>query len=132
MKNPNSPCLFCNIKKNDFIVENKLAYASYDSYPVTTQHCLIIPKRHIKDYFELTVDEIIACDQLIKKIKSEIISKDKTVKGFNIGTNSGKVSGQTIMHCHIHLIPRRKGDVKNPQGGVRSVIPLKQHYIRKV
>ena len=86
----------------------------------------------IKNYFELTGQEIEACNYLLKKMKIEIELKDNSVKGFNIGTNSGKVAGQSIMHCHIHLIPRRKGDVENPQGGVRSVIPLKQHYIRKV
>ena len=132
MKDPNNPCLFCNIKESSFAEENDLAYASYDTYPVTDYHCLIIPKRHIKDYFDLTQEEIIACDKLIKKIKKKNEIKDKSVKGFNIGTNSGKVAGQSIMHSHIHLIPRREGDVKNPQGGVRSVIPLKQHYIRKV
>ena len=132
MRDPNNPCLFCNIKESGLIDENQLAYVSYDSYPVTDLHCLIIPKRHVKDYFDLTEEEIIACDQLIKKIKRKIEIKDTSVKGFNIGTNSGKISGQSIMHCHIHLIPRREGDVKNPQGGVRSVIPLKQHYIRKV
>ena len=132
MKDPNNPCLFCNSKESGLADENQLAYASYDSYPVTDQHCLIIPKRHVKDYFDLTVEEIVACDQLIKKIKKEIEKKDSSVKGFNIGTNSGKIAGQSIMHCHIHLIPRREGDVENPQGGVRSVIPLKQHYIRKV
>jgi len=132
MKDPNNPCLFCNIKESGLTDENQLAYASYDSYPVTDQHCLIIPKRHVKDYFDLTEEEIVACDQLIKKIKKEIEIKNPLVKGFNIGTNSGKVAGQSIMHCHIHLIPRREGDVDNPQGGVRSVIPLKQHYIRKV
>jgi len=132
MKDPNNPCLFCNIKESGLVDENKLAYASYDTYPVADQHCLIIPKRHVKDYFDLTEEEIVACDQLIKKIKKEIEIKDASVKGFNIGTNSGKIAGQSIMHCHIHLIPRRKGDVENPQGGVRSVIPLKQHYTRKV
>ena len=131
MKDPNNPCLFCNIKASGLTEENELAYASYDSYPVSEQHCLIIPKRHVKNYFDLTDEEIIACNQLIKKIKEKIEIKDKTVKGFNIGTNIEKVAGQSIMHCHIHLIPRRNGDVKNPQGGVRSVIPLKQHYIRK-
>ena len=131
MKDPNNPCLFCNVKESGLAYENKLAYASYDSYPVTNLHCLIIPKRHIKDYFTLTDEEIIACNELIKKIKKEIEIKDDTVKGFNIGTNLGKVAGQSVMHCHIHLIPRREGDVENPQGGVRSVIPLKQHYIRK-
>jgi len=131
MKDPNNPCLFCNVKESGLADENKLAYASYDSYPVTDLHCLIIPKRHIKDYFKLTDEEIIACNELIKKIKKEIEIKDDTVKGINIGTNLGKVAGQSVMHCHIHLIPRREGDVENPQGGVRSVIPLKQYYIRK-
>ena len=132
MKDPNNPCLFCNIKESGLADENQFAYASYDSYPVTDKHCLIIPKRHVKDYFDLTEEEIVACDQLLKKIKKEIEIKNPLVKGFNIGINSGKVAGQSIMHCHIHLIPRREGDVENPQGGVRSVIPLKQHYIRKV
>ena len=131
MKDPNNPCLFCNSKKSGFVHENKLAYASYDTYPVSKFHCLIIPKRHIKNYFELTENELVACDQLIRIIKNEILKNDKTVKGFNLGTNIGKVSGQSIMHCHIHLIPRRENDVQNPQGGVRSVIPLKQHYLRK-
>ena len=132
MRDPNNPCLFCNIKESGFAIENDLAYASYDSYPVSEMHCLIIPKRHVNDYFDLTNEEIIACNELIKDIKKKIKDKDSSIKGFNIGTNIGKVSGQSIMHCHIHLIPRREGDVSNPQGGVRSVIPSKQHYKRKV
>ena len=83
-------------------------------------------------YFELTNDELIACNDLIKKIKQEVKIKDKSVVAFNVGTNIGKVSGQSIMHCHIHLIPRRVGDVENPQGGVRAVIPKKQHYKQKL
>ena len=130
MKDPNDPCLFCNISKKEFIFENALAFASYDSYPVSKHHCLIIPKRHIKDFFDLTEAELIACNSIISLTKSEILKKDKTVKGFNLGTNIGKVSGQSIFHCHFHLIPRRKKDVDNPQGGIRSVIPNKQHYIR--
>jgi len=112
--------------------ENDLAYASYDTYPVSEFHCLIIPKRHVMDYFDLNDDEVIACNNLIKQIKEEILLKDPAVKGFNIGTNAGVIAGQSILHCHIHLIPRREGDVDNPQGGVRSVIPKKQHYKRKV
>ncbi len=131
MIDPNSPCLFCDIKISGSIEENKLAYASYDSFPVSENHCLIIPKRHIKDYFDLTNDELLACNDLIKKVKIEILNKDSSVKGFNLGTNIGRVSGQSILHCHFHLIPRREGDVENPQGGVRSVIPNKQHYKRK-
>ena len=132
MRDPNNPCLFCNIKESGLTIENELAYASYDSYPVSEMHCLIIPKRHVKDYFDLTDEEVVACNKLIVGIKKEIEIKDPTVKGFNIGTNSGKIAGQSIMHCHIHLIPRREGDVENPQGGVRSVIPKKQHYKRKL
>ena len=131
MEDPNNPCLFCNVKKSGCAYENKLAYASFDTYPVSKFHCLIIPKRHIKDYFDLSKEELIACDQLIKAVKDEITVKDKSVKGFNLGTNIGKISGQSILHCHFHLIPRREGDVENPQGGVRSVIPGKQHYNRK-
>ena len=131
MLDPNSPCLFCVTTKEKYILENELSYATYDSYPVSNLHCLIIPKRHIKNYFDLTEKEIIACNNLIKKMKLNIEDKDKTVKGFNIGVNSGKVAGQSIMHCHIHLIPRRTDDVENPQGGVRGVISSKQHYDRK-
>ena len=130
MKDPNNPCLFCNIEKSGCAYENELAYASYDSYPVAEHHCLIIPKRHIKDYFDLSNEELVACNDLVQILKKEIIKKDPSVKGFNLGTNIGKVSGQSILHCHLHLIPRREGDVDNPQGGVRSVIPNKQHYKR--
>ena len=130
MKDPNNPCLFCNSEKSGCAHENDLAYASYDSYPVSEYHCLIIPKRHIKDYFDLSNEELLACNDLVQIVKKEIIKKDPSVKGFNLGTNIGKVSGQSILHCHLHLIPRRKGDVDNPQGGVRSVIPNKQHYKR--
>jgi diadenosine tetraphosphate (Ap4A) HIT family hydrolase len=79
----------------------------------------------------MSEDEVLSCNQLIKKMKNKIQELDSTVDGFNIGTNSGKLAGQSIMHCHIHLIPRRKNDVDNPQGGVRGVIPSKQHYQRK-
>ena len=131
MSNPNNPCIFCKIDKKNIIFENDYAYASYDSYPVSKFHSLIIPKRHISDFFELKENELISCYKIIHHVKAVIEKKDKFVKGFNIGTNVCLISGQTIMHCHIHVIPRRKGDVDNPQGGVRGVIPLKQHYIRK-
>ena len=131
MKDPNKPCLFCNTKNKEYIFENNLAYSTFDTYPVSEFHLLIVPKRHIKNYFDLTEQELIACNELINIVKDEILSKDQTVKGFNFGTNIGKVSGQSIFHCHMHLIPRRERDVENPQGGVRSVIPHKQHYKRK-
>ena len=131
MKDPNNPCIFCVIRKEELQFENRLAYSSIDSYPVSEFHSLIVPKRHVETYFELTSGEIQACNELILKTKEKILKQDSSVKGFNIGTNAGKIAGQSIMHCHIHLIPRREGDVEDPQGGVRSVIPKKQHYKRK-
>ena len=131
MKDPNNPCIFCKIRKEELIFENELAYSSIDSYPVSKFHSLIVPKRHVQDYFDLSSDEVQACHELILKTQEKILKEDTTVKGFNIGTNAGKTAGQSIMHCHIHLIPRREGDVENPQGGVRSVIGSKQHYTRK-
>ena len=131
MRDPNNPCLFCNTNNKEYIFENDLAYATFDSYPVSKLHILIIPKRHVKNYFELSNDELAACNKIIFLSKNKIELKDRTIKGFNIGTNCGKVAGQSINHCHIHLIPRREADVENPQGGVRGVIPSKQHYLRK-
>ena len=131
MKDPNNPCLFCNTRNEEYVFENNLAFSTFDSYPVSEFHVLIVPKRHIKNYFELSNDEMIACNKIILLSKNKIEQMDQTIKGFNIGINCGKVAGQTIMHCHIHLIPRREGDVENPQGGVRGVIPSKQHYVRK-
>ena len=131
MRDPNNPCIFCKIKHEELQFENQLAYSSIDSYPVSEFHSLIVPKRHVETYFELNNEEIQACNELILKTKEKILKLDPNVKGFNIGTNAGKTAGQSIFHCHIHLIPRREGDVDNPQGGVRSVIPKKQHYKRK-
>jgi len=121
-------CIFCEISKSRIIRSNELAVVIKDNYPVTKQHCLIIPKRHCSDYFDLYQPEINAISQLINEMKIELQKKDKAIKGFNIGNNSGEVAGQTIFHCHIHLIPRRKGDTDNPRGGVRRVIKGKQDY----
>jgi len=121
-------CLFCELPKERIIVENNLAYAVYDGYPVTKHHTLIIPKRHTPTYFDLYQPEINACNQLLQEMKVIIESQDDTITGFNIGMNSGEDAGQTIFHCHIHLIPRRQGDVDTPKGGGRGVIPSKQGY----
>ena len=94
MRDSDNLCLFCNSKVSGIAHENNLAYASYDTYPVSNYHCLIIPKRHLIDYFELSDEELIACNDLIKKVKEEILSKDKSVKAFNVGTNAGKIAGQ--------------------------------------
>ena len=121
-------CLFCKIPKKRIILENELAFAIYDKYPVTKFHTLIIPKRHFSEYFDIYQPERNSINELLEEQKNLILKKDKTVTGFNIGINSGEDAGQTIMHCHFHLIPRRKGDVKNPRGGVRGVIAKKQNY----
>lgn len=122
-------CIFCNIKsEREIISENDFAIAFYDAYPVTKYHTLIIPKRHISDYFELTKEELEAIEELLKKQKEEILKLDNSVTGFNIGVNIGADAGQSIFHSHTHLIPRRKGDTENPRGGVRGVIKEKQSY----
>ena len=122
-------CLFCNIPLERVIASNEFAYAIRDGFPVSEFHTLIIPKRHFSDYFSLTEAELIACNQMILQMKNDITAKDDSVIAFNIGVNVGAASGQTIFHCHIHLIPRRLGDVENPRGGIRHVIPSKGYYI---
>lgn len=121
-------CLFCEIPADRVILENELAYAIRDGFPVTDLHTLVIPKRHVKDYFGLRAPEINACNQLLEKLKADIEFVDSAVTGFNIGVNNGESAGQTIFHCHIHLIPRRVGDVENPRGGVRHLIYGKGDY----
>ncbi len=121
-------CLFCEIPSERVIVQNKLAYAIRDGFPVTPLHTLIIPKRHVVTYFDLTEAETLACKELMMEIRASILSEDSLVEGFNIGMNAGETAGQTVFHCHIHLIPRRKGDVENPRGGIRHIIPGKGSY----
>jgi diadenosine tetraphosphate (Ap4A) HIT family hydrolase/5-methylcytosine-specific restriction endonuclease McrA len=121
-------CLFCEIPEDRAVMENNLSYAIRDAFPVTKFHTLVIPKRHVSDYFGLSRPELNACDDLIRKLHGAIQAEDASVAGFNIGMNSGEAAGQTVFHCHIHVIPRRRGDIENPRGGVRGVIPRKQAY----
>jgi len=121
-------CLFCEIEDERILLQNELAYAILDGFPVTEMHTLIIPKRHAATYFDLTQAEINATNSLMTQLKLDIEQADTAVTGFNIGMNSGESAGQTIFHCHIHLIPRRNGDVENPRGGVRHLIPGKGSY----
>ena len=122
-------CLFCDKQKQKSIIsENSLAYLIRDGFAVTKHHSLIIPKRHCKDYFDLTQAEINAANQLIHTERERLLRLDKTITGFNIGVNCGEDAGQTIFHCHVHLIPRRHGDDKSPKGGVRKVIDGKGNY----
>lgn len=124
----NPDCPFCNPDSDrELIVESATAYAMFDKFPVNDGHALIIPKRHCADYFELTFKEQSACIFMLNKVK-EILVKQFNPDGFNVGINVGNIAGQTVNHVHIHLIPRYNGDVEDPRGGVRGVIPNKQKY----
>jgi len=128
--NIESTCIFCNLqlKNIEIINQNKHAISFYDAYPVTKYHTLIIPIRHEEDYFQLKKEELSSIHNLILKQKDYLQKLDSTITGFNIGINNGKDAGQTIFHTHIHLIPRRRNDTKNSEGGVRGVIYNKQQY----
>jgi len=132
MSKAENSCIFC-IKSNCKIVEEKKFFFIIrdTAYPVTKHHTLIISNRHIDDYFKLTSEELNELNQILKEQKEKLKLLDSTISGYNVGVNVGKDAGQSIMHCHIHLIPRRKGDVDDPKGGVRGVIPSKQKYVRK-
>lgn len=108
--------------------ENELAFVIDDAHAVTPGHSLIIPHRHVEDYFDLHQSERNAIDRLLRSRRASLISSDDRIEGFNVGVNAGGVAGQTVFHVHVHLIPRRLGDVDDPSGGVRAVIPGRQKY----
>ena len=124
-----SDCPFCagNVETRIIAQEGEVI-AIRDKYPVTKLHTLILPKRHAADYFDLTPEERSDTDKLLRSLRRAILDEDNSVTGFNIGVNCGLSAGQTIMHAHIHLIPRRDGDIPHPRGGVRGVIPGKMDY----
>ena len=109
------------------ITDKASAYKFYDRFPVTPGHTLIIPKRHVSNYFDLCQEELGNINEL-QFICRDVLHKKYKPQGFNLGVNVGEAAGQTIFHCHIHLIPRYTGDVANPRGGVRGVIPERQNY----
>ncbi|ABA87556.1 FHIT family hydrolase [Syntrophotalea carbinolica DSM 2380] len=122
-------CPFCNPNiRSRIVAEHGSVFAVSDIYPVTDGHLLILPKRHISDWFSLTEEERQDAEKLILCMREKLLIDDPTITGFNIGVNCGASAGQTIFHVHIHLIPRRDGDVDDPRGGVRGVIPHKQKY----
>lgn len=120
-------CPFCNPGPDDIVLQNEAAYTQCDKYPVSPGHLLIIPKRHIPSIFEATSREIDDLWDLVFRAK-EYLDQKYSPEGYNIGINDGESAGQTVMHLHIHLIPRYKGDMDDPRGGVRGVIPEKQKY----
>ena len=120
-------CVFCNIDKENVLYQDESWIAIYDNYPVSKGHVLLIPKRHVKTYFELNYVELASIGVNINIVK-HILDKKYEPSGYNIGINCGESAGQTVPHCHIHIIPRYDGDVEDPRGGVRGVIPEKQKY----
>jgi diadenosine tetraphosphate (Ap4A) HIT family hydrolase len=121
-------CVFCEVADSDRLDENELAFARADGFPVTAGHELVIPRRHVQDFFSLTQPELNAVHELLSSRRAAIAATDPTVAGFNVGVNGGVAAGQTVMHCHVHLIPRRLGDVECPRGGVRHVVPGRGNY----
>ena len=127
--NNHKKCPFCGDRvENRIVEENATAIAIRDKYPVTEYHTLIIPRRHTPDFFTMTSQERKDTEALVLLMKKKILEKDSSVTGFNMGVNCGESAGQTIMHAHMHLIPRRDGDTPLPRGGVRGVIPEKMSY----
>jgi len=127
-RDPNNPCLFCTDPQG-VSLDSELAYSARDTYGVSPGHTLVIPKRHVASFFELTPEEVADCMKLINEEKKNI-DEQFSPNGYNIGVNIGSAAGQSIFHVHIHIIPRYEGDVENPQGGVRHVIAKKAHYKR--
>ena len=123
-------CLFCTIPSEQILIDGPLAVAARDSYPVSKGHTLIIPRRHVASFFETTDEERLAMLKLLDEVKAAL-DKEFKPDGYNIGINGGAAAGQTVMHLHIHLIPRYAGDRADPRGGVRWIIPEKAAYWSK-
>lgn len=121
-------CPFCKAEsERDIIASSSLSVAFFDGFPVSPGHALIIPRRHVASFFELTQEEQQDLLNLADRVK-RIVEERYHPDGYNIGINVGEAAGQSIFHVHMHLIPRYQGDVPNPRGGVRGVIPAKQNY----
>lgn len=120
-------CPFCNPIAEDIVARSDLCYAMWDRFPVNKGHLLIIPFRHTPDFFSMTPEERDGVVSLVASCK-EVIEENFTPDGYNIGFNVGEAAGQTLMHCHCHVIPRYAGDVPEPRGGVRGVVPEKRDY----
>ena len=123
-----SGCPFSSLESDRIVGENELPIAFLDNYPVTPDHTLVIPKRHIANYFDLCQPEHNAINDLLHQRRTELLDQEHQIARFNVGVNAGEAAGQTIFHTHVHLIPRRHGDTQHPRGGVRGVIKSKQSY----
>ena len=118
-------CLFCDTSKA--VLRNELAYVRFDDFPANPGHCLIIPLRHFANFFDATPAERAALFALVDQARA-LVDERFEPGGYNLGVNIGPIAGQSVMHLHMHLIPRYAGDVDDPQGGVRSVIPHRRKY----
>jgi len=123
-----NPCPFCEMAPDRIVMEDGPCVAVSDRFPVSRGHHLILPRRHVASFQDLTDEEWLAIHRLAKSLMQQMQRDDQAIQGFNLGINDGRAAGQTIFHAHVHLIPRRTGDVRRPRGGVRGVIPGKQDY----
>ena len=121
-------CVFCMKPETEILAENDLALAFYDKYPVNVGHVLIIPRRHVESFFEATPEELAAINELLFEVKDKLEARFRP-DGYNIGVNVGGAAGQTIFHLHVHIIPRYKGDVLDPRGGVRRIMKSLVPYL---
>ena len=127
-------CFFCDIQNKEDsqrFAENKLFFARFDDFPVSKGHCEIIPKAHIISFFDLTGEQVLSLYELLEKIK-EILGEKFNPDGYNVGINEGKAAGRTQDHLHVQIIPRYEGDVENPRGGIRNIIPNKGDYKKEM
>ncbi len=123
-------CPFCSLDPAEILLENDHAVAFYDRFPVTPGHALVVPRRHVDSFFEITGEELAALWELLGRVREHLIAK-RSPDAFNVGINDGVAAGQTVMHLHIHLIPRYSGDTEDPRGGVRWIMPVKAPYWKK-
>ncbi|QWV98725.1 HIT family protein [Geomonas nitrogeniifigens] len=123
-------CPFCRPDPAKVLLENELAFAFYDGFPVTLGHTLVVPKRHVASFFDISAEEQAALFDLVGKVR-ELLLEQHAPDAFNIGINDGVAAGQTVLHLHIHLIPRYAGDTEDPRGGVRWIMPVKAPYWKR-
>ncbi|RIL07354.1 MAG: HIT family protein [Proteobacteria bacterium] len=115
-------CIFCAAEGRIWLA-NELAFATRDARPVSRGHTLVVPRRHCEDFFALRADEVAACWELIVRVRAQLAAEPAPPDGFNVGVNAGEAAGQSVPHVHVHVIPRYRGDVASPRGGVRNVVP---------
>ncbi len=125
---PSLDCPFCALDENRIITESDHFIVIRDLYPVTPLHTLLVSKTHLDTFFDLSDDERSELNRVVVEVAESLVSEDGAIEGFNLGANVNEVAGQTVLHFHYHVIPRRLGDIADPRGGIRGVIPDKQKY----